>query len=209
MGRTDFSWEDDFPFWKNMFMVCIFFIITPVTLGVSLFSLFSLSKLSKSPTFQPPASYSMRSGVRIYASLPSTFPSISGQAEASDARIQIVKQYLEKYNSPLSPLSDLIVQTSDKYNLDFRLITAIAQQESNLCKLIPPGSHNCWGWGIHSEGSLGFASYQDAIEEVSKGLREEYLNKGYNNVEQIMSKYTPLSNGSWAKGVNEFLSEMQ
>lgn len=209
MGPSEFSWEENFSFWKNMFMVGLFFIITPVTLGISLFSLFSLDKLSKSQTFQPPASYSTKSGVRIYASLPSTFPSVTEEVGASDARTEIVRQYLERYESPLVPLADYIIQTSDKYGLDFRLLTAIAQQESNLCKLIPPGSHNCWGWGIHSEGSLGFASYQDAIEQVAKGIREEYLNKGYTTTEEIMSKYTPLSNGSWAMGVNTFMAEME
>lgn len=209
MGPSEFSWEENFSFWKNMFLVGIFFIITPVTLGVSLFSLFSLDKLSKSETFQAPASYSMRSGVRIYASLPSTFPAISAEVGSADARIELVRQYLERYNSPLVPLADYLIRVSDQYGLDFRLLTAIAQQESNLCKLIPPGSHNCWGWGIHSEGSLGFSSYQEAIDNVAKGIREEYLDKGYITTEEIMSKYTPLSNGSWANGVNTFMEEME
>lgn len=205
---TEFSWEENFSFWKNMFLVGVFFIITPVTLGVSLFSLFSLNKISKTQAVESPAVYS-NSGLRIYASLPSSIPSVSGTIEAKDARSEIVKQYLTRYDSPLISLSDYIVQVSDKYELDYRLIPAIAQQESNLCKLIPPGSHNCWGWGIHSQGTLGFDSYQQAIDEVSRGLREEYLNKGYDTVDLIMSKYTPMSNGSWAFGVNKFMSEME
>jgi hypothetical protein len=116
---------------------------------------------------------------------------------------------MENYGSPLAPYAGLIVQTADKYSVDFRLITAISQQESNICKIIPPGSYNCWGWGIHSKGSLGFTSFQEGIEEVSKGLREEYLDKDFTTIEEIMSKYTPLSNGSWAAGVNKFMSEMQ
>jgi hypothetical protein len=116
---------------------------------------------------------------------------------------------MESYGSPLAPYSGLIVQTADKYSIDFRLITAIAQQESNICKIIPPGSYNCWGWGIHSKGSLGFSSFQEGIEEVSSGLRSEYLNKGLTTINEIMSKYTPLSNGSWANGVNTFMSSMQ
>ena len=102
-----------------------------------------------------------------------------------------------------------IIQIADYYDLDFRLTTAIAQQESNLCKKIPPGSHNCWGWGIHSRGSLGFDSYTDALDAVSKGLKFEYLDKGLSTPEEIMSKYTPLSNGSWAQGVSKFMEEME
>ena len=107
------------------------------------------------------------------------------------------------------PYANNVVTAADKYKIDFRLITAIAQQESNLCKIIPPDSHNCWGWGINSNGSLGFNSYEEAIDTVSKGLKEEYIDKGYTTPEQIMSKYTPLSNGSWAFGVNKFLTEME
>ncbi|KKU47808.1 MAG: hypothetical protein UX67_C0028G0001, partial [Candidatus Woesebacteria bacterium GW2011_GWF2_46_8] len=100
-------------------------------------------------------------------------------------------------------------EAADRYELDYRLTTAIAQQESNLCKIIPPGSNNCWGWGIHSAGTLGFDSFEEGIETVSAGLRKEYLDKGFRTVEEIMSKYTPLSNGSWATGVTKFMSEME
>jgi hypothetical protein len=198
----EFSWEENLSFWKNIFLVVIFFTIAPITLGVSLFSLLSLKAIPQEDTPRV-------SGVRIYASLPGSFPSVSGIAEVGDARVEIVRQYLEDYSSPLEPHAGLLVEASDKYGLDFRLITAIAQQESNLCKIIPPGSFNCWGWGIHSEGTLGFTSFEEGIENVSKGIREEYLNKGFQTVEEIMSKYTPLSNGSWADGVNTFMSGME
>jgi hypothetical protein len=137
------------------------------------------------------------------------FPLVTEQIGSADARPEILRQYMESYGSPLEPYSELIVQTADKYSLDFRLITAIAQKESNICKVIPPESYNCWGWGVHSKGSLGFSSFQEGIEEVSKGLRSDYLDKGLTTVNEIMSKYTPLSNGSWAEGVNKYMSEME
>lgn len=202
MGSFEFSLEENFSFWKNLLLTAIFFVVTPVTIGVSLFSLLSLNKT------EAPKSHSL-SGVRVYASLPNTFPSITGTVDSSDARSELVKQYLGNYNSKLEPFSSLIVETADKYSLDYRLIAAIAQQESNLCKLIPQGSNNCWGWGIHSEGTLGFSSLESGIETVSKGLKEEYLDKGYETVEAIMTKYTPLSNGSWAAGVSQFMLEME
>lgn len=149
------------------------------------------------------------SGVKVYASLPSSFPSVSGEVESKDARSEIIRQYLEYYNSPLVPYSDLIVATADKYGLDYRLITAIAQKESNLCKIIPPDSYNCWGWGIHSKGTLKFSSYEEGIETVSEGIRQNYIDKGYTTISDIMGKYTPLSNGSWATGVIQFMKQMQ
>lgn len=202
MRSPELILEENFSFWKNLLLTAIFFAVTPITIGVSLFSLLSLNKA------EIPKSHSF-SGARVYASLPNTFPSITGVVDSSDARSELVGQYLANYNSKLTPYSSLIVETADKYGLDYRLITAIAQQESNLCKLIPTGSNNCWGWGIHSEGTLGFSSLESGIETVSKGLKEEYLDKGYETVESIMTKYTPLSNGSWAAGVTQFMSEME
>lgn len=212
MRGADFTVAENISFWKNLTLVAVFFAVTPITIGVSLFSLFSFRQTAitaKTITAQnlPSVQYS---GVQVYASLPPPLPSVSDQVGATDARSEIVKQYLEAYNSPLVPYSDFIVQTSDKYQLDFRLIPAIAQQESNLCKVIPPGSYNCWGWGINSASNLSFDSYQDGIDTVAKGLKKEYLNKGLNTVPQIMSKYNPNSpGGAWAQGVQEFMDQME
>ncbi len=204
--------RESFYFWKSLILIVFFFTITPITLGVSLFSLLSLSKLNNKADANSEIQkviITPRSGVKVFASLPVALPAISGQVNSADARPEIIRQYLDYYNSPLVPYANFLVETADKYQLDFRLLTAIAQQESNLCKIIPPGGYNCWGWGIHSEGTLGFSSFSEGIEEVSRGLREEYLNRGYSTIEEIMSKYTPLSNGSWANGVNKFMAEME
>lgn len=207
--------EEGFAFWKNMTFVVLFFTITPIVIGISLFSLFSLKPKTIKPTRKVLSAQktttvnSTKSGVRVYASLPSNLPAISAEAETADARSELIREYLRYYHSPLENYASYIVETSDKYGLDYRLLTAIAQQESNLCKLIPPNSHNCWGWGIHSEGTLKFSSYESAIDTVALGLKEEYLDKGYTTIEDIMAKYTPLSNGSWADGVNKFMNDIQ
>jgi hypothetical protein len=127
----------------------------------------------------------------------------------SDARPDILKNYLKKYNSPLEPFAQFIVQTSDKHQLDYRLITAIAMKESGLCKVIPEGSYNCWGWGIHSAGTLGFNSYEEGIETVSVGLKENYIDKGYVTVEEIMQKYAHPDSTTWAEGVLLYMDQMK
>ena len=212
MDTTHSVAEESFSFWKNLILITFFFTITPIALGTSLFALVSLKSVSRSDTELESIRQQVvypKSGARVFASLPTNLPAVGGELVAADARTELVRQYLDSWNSPLEPYSALLVQSADKYGLDFRLLAAIAQQESNVCKIIPPGSYNCWGWGIHSEGTLGFASFEEGIEIVSRGLREEYLGKGFRSVEEIMSKYTPLSNGSWAFGVNKFMSEMQ
>lgn len=152
------------------------------------------------------------STARLYEASTNTTPTISTQAIPADARTHIISQYLTRFKSPLAPLSQYIVAVSDKYSLDFRLLTAIAQQESNLCKKIPPDSHNCWGFGIYGDKVTRFDSYEEAIETVAKTLKKKYIDQGLISPEEIMVKYTPPSlanGGSWARGVNQFLADMQ
>ena len=135
--------------------------------------------------------------------------SVNATAIGADARPMLIKKYLEKYKSPLLPYSDLIFQISEDYGFEYYWIVAIAQQESNLCKKAPEGTHNCWGYGIHKKGTLGFDSYEIAIKSYAEYLKREYFDKGLNTPELIMTKYCPSSNGSWANGVNQFIEELK
>jgi len=134
---------------------------------------------------------------------------ISEQISMDDARPVILKKYLEKYKSPLLPYADLIFQLSESYGYEYYWIVAIAQQESNLCKKIPDDSYNCWGYGIHKKGTLKFDNYELSIKSYAEYLKREYFDKGLNTPELIMKKYCPSSNGSWAKGVQQFIDEME
>ncbi len=134
---------------------------------------------------------------------------VTGEAMIGDGRIANLKRFFRKYNSPLYDHADVIVETADQYKFDYRLIPAIAMQESGLCRVIPNDSHNCWGWGIYGSTVTRFSSYPEAIRTVSKGLRVYYIDKGLTTTEQIMAKYTPSSNGSWARGVNTFIRALE
>jgi len=134
---------------------------------------------------------------------------LKDEVVGADARIEIVRRYLEKYNSPLLPYASKIIELSDQYGLDYYWIVAIGQQESNLCKKIPENSFNCWGYGIHARGTLRFENYDLALASYAKYLKEQYFDKGLNTSELIMGKYCPSSNGSWARGVNQFIAELK
>lgn len=126
-----------------------------------------------------------------------------------DARVAYLKSFLRKYDSELYDHAEAIVASADKHSIDYRLVPAIAMQESNLCRVIPNGSHNCWGWGIYGDRVTRFASYPEAIETVSAGLKKYYYDQGLTTPDQIMQKYTPSSNGSWARGVNFFFQRIE
>ncbi|MBI1862956.1 hypothetical protein HYS00_02450 [Candidatus Microgenomates bacterium] len=135
---------------------------------------------------------------------------IQEQVDIADSRVANLKRFLRRYNSPLYEHAEFIVQTADKNNMDYRLLPAIAMQESGLCAKIPVNSHNCWGWGIYGNTITRFADYEEAIDTVSRGLKKYYIDRGPVTASQIMSKYNPGSpGGSWANSVNRFIDALE
>jgi len=193
---------------KKFLVIPAWLITTSIVLFLSLFSYQYISAIP-SRASRPKIAGATSDSITSHAVLPETIGAFIISVKSNDAIPVIIKKYLEKYNSPLLPHADALIVISRKYDIDPRLLIAIAQQESNLCKKIPDDSHNCWGWGIHSQGTLKFDNYPQAIEAVSKGLSERYFGQGLDTPEEIMDVYTPLSQGSWAKGVQQFLDEME
>lgn len=144
-----------------------------------------------------------------YAALPIIRNFAHIDIQEKDARIEMVRQFFARYDSPLEPFAKDVVVTADKYGLDFRLIPAIAMQESTLCKKAPKDSYNCWGYGIYGKKVTRFKNYPEAINTVTKTLAVQYKKDGLHTPEEIMSRYTPSSNGSWAEGVNFVMSRLQ
>jgi hypothetical protein len=143
--------------------------------------------------------------------LPETL-GISVELTADDARPHLIAQFLERYNSPLKPYDywgEFLTKVADKYGLDFRLLPAIAMQESNLCKKIPEGSYNCLGLGVHSRGTWAFESYEANFDKAAEILRKNYINQGLITPDEIQTKYTPHSNGSWEFSVNKFMDKLE
>lgn len=193
---------------KNFVVIFSWLTVTIATLFISFSSYLNLIQLNK-PNLRPKIAYVSNDPLSANSVLPEVLGAFTYSIKTDDAVPEIIKKYLSKYNSPLLPHADFLVSTARKHGLDPRLLVAIAQQESNLCKKIPENSFNCWGWGIHSRGTLRFSSYPEAIEAVTIGLSKNYLGKGLITPEEIMAIYTPLSEGSWARGVQHFLDEME
>lgn len=140
-------------------------------------------------------------------------PLVLGAVEADvtvdDARPLNLRKFYRQYDSPLYDYADYMVKISDENDLDYRLLSAIAMQESQLCKVIPKDSYNCWGWGIYGSQVLRFDSYEEAIVTVAEGIRKNYVEKrGLKTASEIMSVYTP-SSSSWAYAVNHFMDRLE
>lgn len=144
-----------------------------------------------------------------YAALPDTENVVESKIVTKDARIEMLNQFFARYKSPLLPYSEEVVTAAEKYNLDWRLIPAIAMQESNLCKKEIKESYNCWGFGVYGKKVIMFNNYPEAIDTVSKTLARDYINQGLVTPQEIMSKYTPSNNGEWADSVTHFMNQLQ
>lgn len=127
----------------------------------------------------------------------------------SDSRPVIIDNFLSRHNSPMQGLGSIFVSVADKYGIDYRLIPAIAFQESTLGKNMPKNSHNAWGWAIYTGANSGarFHDWEFAIETVAKGIKTDYIDRGLTTPEAMMTRYTD-SDGSWAFGVNFAINEM-
>lgn len=106
-------------------------------------------------------------------------------------------------NAPLSKYARTFVEVANKYELDYRLLPAIAVMESSGGKSnFKP--YNAWGWGRST-----FASFEEGIEAVGKGIKTGYYDKGRNTVELIAPVYCPPNYRAWISGVNQFMSEIE
>ena len=190
----------------SVWFVGVWFSTAITTLIFSLvFSLY----LSKAKIISP-ASYSQ--SFKLYAALPKSETSVSEEIAHADGRAKIIEEFLQTYKSPLFNYGPVFITVADKYSLDWRLLPAIALQESNGGRKVINDSYNPFGYGIYGGQVIKFESWEEAIERVGKALREDYLNQGLKTPYQIMTKYTPPSlakGGAWATGVSTFMEQLR
>ena len=189
---------------KKVLLLTGFFTLTPIllTFCILYFSFLTFEK-------KGPLSFLTKQTSVSYTALPGNQNVLGDSIAPQDARIAVVADFFKKYNSDLLPYAQNVVEDADRYGLDYRLIPAIAMQESNLCKKAPKDSYNCWGFGIYGKKITKFANYPEAIDTVTKTLAREYKNKGLETPQEIMSKYTPSNNGAWANSVSLFMNQLQ
>jgi len=188
---------------RKIFLCLLFLVFAPLTLVASFIVLNQVA-----PEKEVLAQSTTNSG-QFYAALPQETGEVLGEITVADARPVIIEAYLQKHNSPLYPYASKLLEAAERYGVDYRLIIAIAQCESNLCKKSPPGSYNCWGF---ENGKTKFLSWEQAFNQVAKTLKEGYIDQGLTTPEEIMPKYAPPSvekGGPWAKCVNQFMEDLE
>ncbi|MEX0621631.1 MAG: hypothetical protein WD187_01365 [Candidatus Woykebacteria bacterium] len=130
--------------------------------------------------------------------------------QSQDARPVLVDRFLSKHNSPMAGLGLKFVEAADINSLDWRLLPALAFQESNLGKKIPEGSHNPFGWAIYPGKSSGasFDSWEKAIELVAIRMKENYIDQGLTTPETIVARYTSSGSPTWVFAIRSAMEEI-
>lgn len=123
-------------------------------------------------------------------------------------RVEVLRKFLEKYNSPLVGEAETFVRVADNFELDYRLLPAISCMESTCGKFLVPGTYNAWGWGIYGSNVIRFSSWEEAIEKVGEGIFKGYVKKGLDTPEKMSPVYTPPNPIKWGNGVRFFMNQM-
>jgi len=191
---------------RKFLLLTAFFVVTPL-LFIFTFMLLLFESHHSGAFFTSNNSYNRKVS---FAALPTSQNVLGDTVVAADSRVELLRQFFSKYHSPLEPFAKEFVTQAETYQLDFRLLPAIAMQETNLCLKSHENSFNCWGFGVYGGKYKYFDNYPQAIETISKTLALKYRDKhGLVTPEEIQKMYTPSNDGSWAYSVNHFMQALQ
>lgn len=116
--------------------------------------------------------------------------------------VKKVENLYKKYNAPMANNAEYLVRTSKKYGVDYKLIVAISIIESGGGRVCFR-SYNPFGWG-----KKDFASFDEAILTVVKGISTGYYKRGLNTVEKIAPVYNAGDVDGWIRKVNKVMNEI-
>lgn len=138
------------------------------------------------------------------------FGDVLAAVKGGDARPVLVERFLARYNSPMTGMGEEFVSAADKNGLDWRLLPALAFQESNLGRKIPKGSYNPFGWTVYSGKTSGtyFDSWEHAINIVAARMKTNYIDQGFTTPETIVIRYTSTNSPTWVFAVRSAMEEI-
>lgn len=198
---------------RKYLMLVGWFSVTFIMLVVNLTMLVSYAK-NGYPSHTLDASLSPNTNFQLTAA-GDTSQMLDATVIAGDARVLLVRAFMDKYQSPMAQYADTIVADADKYGFDFRLLPAIGMCESNLGIHIPShDSFNAWGVAVYTGQLSGkkFENWPTAIDWVSRYIKENYYDKGFTTLRDIGAIWAPPSvnnNNSWSNCVGGFMDNIQ
>jgi hypothetical protein len=189
-------------------LLFVSFILGDLTVILLAFLFLTVSGSQSSVAEEAPAEEVVPPSAAVFTAPENLYPLPSGAVLGADARPLIVERFLERYRSPMTGLGGEFVAAADRHRLPYGLLPAIGFCEGGLGRAIPPNSFNTWGWGIYGNLVTRFSSWQEGIETVAQGIRRDYFDQGLDSPEEMMSRYTPPSKGTWAFCINKYMQEL-
>jgi hypothetical protein len=113
---------------------------------------------------------------------------------SEDRRGEKLAAFLSRQGSPMTSDAKNLVEIADRYDLDWRLLPAIAGLESTYGRVVPLGSYNPYGW---NNGRHRFADWVAASDFVGYQLKHRY---GGDDPWRIGPAYA--ASPTWATRVN-------
>lgn len=133
-------------------------------------------------------------------------PSDKILAKKMDGNAVILSAYLSKHHSPMQYHAQDFIDAAKTYELDWKMLPAIAGVESTFGKNIP-GGYNAYGWGIYGSNRIYFKSWRDGMFTVAKGLKENYVNRGLTNPYSMNRVYA--ASPHWGYKVSFFMNDLE
>jgi len=137
--------------------------------------------------------------------------STSPETAAPAISVAEIDSYLSGKSSPLASHGQVFADKGRQYDVDPRLVVAIAGAESTFgtngqCAL---ERNNAWGWGGGWPSCWQFDSWDEGIDTVTEGLRRLYLDGGLDGVIRdtiplIGEKYCGPNCPNWVNNVTLF-----
>ncbi|PIR96683.1 MAG: hypothetical protein COT91_05475 [Candidatus Doudnabacteria bacterium CG10_big_fil_rev_8_21_14_0_10_41_10] len=109
-----------------------------------------------------------------------------------------LKNYLASKNSPLVDHVEILL-----LQRNWKIVLAISQAESNMCKR--EIGHNCWGIGGGNHRK--YPSYAEAIVDANDVV-QRYLNRGHTGTKSMMLYYVGWDNQSWVVATQNILYQL-
>jgi len=137
----------------------------------------------------------------------------TSSAEPYDPNLgTIIDTFLSNQGSPIAGNGPIFFSNGVFYNVDPRLIVAIAGAESTFgtnWAACPPTGFNAWSWFYNGNcPNSPFPSFAAGIQVVTSGIRRLYLNKGRTSIPLIGAKYCAKGCASWVPLVTQFYTQL-
>jgi hypothetical protein len=136
-------------------------------------------------------------------------PTIVVKNIVKDERADRLKIFLKKYNSPLADYSREFIFASERFNIEYKTLVAIAGQESHFATAHLCGNNNPFGYG---NPCWNFPSFREAIWQTAKTIGSSKLYRTYQksrSIRDLAGIYNQADTENWIKSVSYFREQIR